>query len=60
MKSQMNLVRGHAESKRAEMPDQASKHSKTLNQHKLRKQNIRGRKPNINSIYQPIQLYREF
>ena len=37
----MNLVRGHAESKRAEMPDQASKHSKTLNQHKLRKQNIR-------------------
>jgi hypothetical protein len=38
--SQQSLVRGHADSKRTQMPDQATIPSKTLNQHRWRNQNI--------------------
>lgn len=41
--SQKRLVRGHADSKRTQMPAQPTIPSKTLNQHRWRKQNITGK-----------------
>jgi hypothetical protein len=40
--SQKSLVRGHADSKRTQMPAQATIASKTLNQQRWRNQNIPG------------------
>jgi ribosomal protein S24E len=52
--SQKNLVKGHADSKKTQMPAQAMTPSKNLNQHRWRNQNI----PGQNKIYLPIQPYR--
>jgi hypothetical protein len=53
-KSQKNLVRGHADSKRTQMPTQATIPSKTLNRHTWRKQNIPGQNQiQTVFIYQP-------
>jgi hypothetical protein len=52
--SQKSLVRCHADSKGAQMLAQATIHSKTLNQHRWRKQNIPEQSQiQTVSIYQP-------
>jgi hypothetical protein len=47
------LIRGHIDSKRTQIPTQATIPSKTLNQHRWRKQNIPGQNQmRTISIYQ--------
>jgi hypothetical protein len=54
--SQKTMVRGHADSRRTQMPAQDTTSSKTLNKHRWRNQNIPGQNQILTvSIYQPSQ-----